>query len=52
MLSDFCDHLPVFYVCPNSNDELVKFCGEAVFVGDKSTASMDKVMEDYLVRFK
>ena len=46
LLSDISDHLPVFSICPNSDNETMKSCSEAVFVRDKSSANMDKFLEN------
>ena len=46
LLSDISDHLPVFSICPNSDNEPMKSCSEAVFVRNKSSANMDKFLEN------
>ena len=42
------DHLPVFSICLNSDNEPVKACSEAAFVRDKSSANynMGKFLEN------
>ena len=46
LLSDISDHLPAFSICPNSDNGPVKSRSEAVFVRDKSSANMDKFLEN------
>ena len=46
LLSDISDHLAVFSISPNSDNEPMKSCSEAVFVRDKSSANMDKFPEN------
>ena len=46
LFSDISDHLPIFSICPNSDNEPVKSRSEAVFVRDKSSANMDKFLEN------
>ena len=46
LLSDISDLLSVFPICPNSDNEPVKSCREAVFLREKRSANMDKFLED------